>query len=79
MSAIATKEEVLQRVITVVAVEACVSAEDITGTTKLDDLGIDSLDFVSLMQALDIPQNTWEGINTVADLVRVLMPTEEAA
>jgi len=71
MSAISS-EELLQRVIRVVAVEACVSPSNLTADTVLESLGMDSLDFVALMQALDIPQAKWNGINTISDLAKAL-------
>lgn len=39
-----------------------------TGKTHLKDLGIDSLDFLSLVQRLNIPDLLVPGINTVNDL-----------
>lgn len=72
MQTTGTDQAVLANVIAVVSVEACVPPEKITAETKLEDLGMDSLDFVALMNALDVPQTRWSGIQTVADLVKAL-------
>lgn len=37
---------------------------------SVDELGLDSLEYVELMQALDISDEAWMRVETVADLVR---------
>ena len=46
-------------------------------TTKLEDLGIDSLDFVDLMMCIEqkfkkIPKEKWGQLDTVGDIARAL-------
>ena len=41
-----------------------------THSTTLEELGIDSLDFISLMQVMNIPKEKYPSINTVGDIVR---------
>lgn len=58
---------------TVVAAVSEVSGKpesEILLDTKLDELDIDSLDFVDLMQILEIEQPAWSRIATVGDLAR---------
>ena len=62
----------LHNIIQVVAVESDKPAESITAESKLEDLGMDSLDFVALMIALEIPEAKWQGVVTVADILRVM-------
>lgn len=65
-------ESSLCNVIAVVAVESGKPESSITADSKLEDLGMDSLDFVALMQALDIPDAKWQGIVTVADVLKAM-------
>jgi acyl carrier protein len=50
---------------------------DVEYTTKLEDLGIDSLDFVDLMMRIEqrfkaIPKEKWGELDTVGDIARAL-------
>jgi acyl carrier protein len=50
---------------------------EIEYTTKLEDLSIDSLDFVDLMLSIEkcfkpIPKEKWGELDTVGDIVRAL-------
>lgn len=62
---------ILDKVISVVSRETGVRALD--ASTPLDSLGLDSLEFVCLMQAIqgevaDIPDSDWAAINTVGEI-----------
>lgn len=51
--------------------------ERITADTSIDELGVDSLEFVSLMQQIceqfgDIPVERWGNLNTIADICKEL-------
>lgn len=52
--------------------------EELKPETRLEELGIDSLEFVSLMMACgaaagkDIPENKWQEMETVGDIFQVL-------
>lgn len=63
--------------IDLISQETGVSVEQISETTKLEDLGIDSLDFVDLMQAISekfkpIAQEKYAEVNTVGDLLKLI-------
>jgi acyl carrier protein len=49
----------------------------ITESTTLDSLGVDSLEFVSLMQAIgaikSIPESRYYALNTVGDILEALV------
>ena len=66
----------LQRVIAIVGEETNTSTEKLNANTNFFDLGLDSLEFMSLIVALrelgDIPDEKIGGINTIADVVNVL-------
>lgn len=57
----------LSELIKVIKEETCVV--DIDSTTKIADLGIDSLEFIELMLMLQIPEERWEKVETVEDLL----------
>ena len=48
--------------------------EEISILDKLEDLSLDSLEFVELMQEVSkikpVPQEKWAGLDTVGDLIR---------
>lgn len=49
---------------------------NITAGTSLEALGLDSLEFASLMTSIgkeiaDIPESEWGGINTIGDILRL--------
>lgn len=63
----------LEKVIAVVSRET--GAENLQESTFLDSLGLDSLEFLSLMQAIEkdiapIPDVEWIGLNTVHSIVQ---------
>lgn len=50
---------------------------NVTPETKLEDLGVDSLEFVSLMLAIggqfkEIPDSRWSELDTVGDIIRII-------
>ena len=57
----------LSELIKIIKEETCVV--DIDATTKIEDLGIDSLEFIELMQILNIPEEKWDKVQTVEDLL----------
>jgi acyl carrier protein len=72
----------LEKIKQVIAEE--LGRDDVTAETSLEELGIDSLEFVSLMQALgraisDIPETRWEEIKTVGDIERIVIVEDERA
>lgn len=63
-----------ERLLTIISEE---TGRTVTLQTSLDDLGMDSLDFVSLMQEIgkvyqEIPESEWSNLNTVQDIVLAL-------
>ena len=62
----------LEKVIAVVSRE---SGQEVNENTFLDSLGLDSLEFVCLMQAIanevcEIPDTAWVNINTVGGIAK---------
>jgi acyl carrier protein len=50
---------------------------NVEAETTMEELGLDSLEFVALMQAVsketgDIPESRWEEVKTVGDLERLV-------
>jgi acyl carrier protein len=50
--------------------------ENSSESTTLEEIGVDSLEFVSLMHAIssaagEIPESEWAAINTVGDIARI--------
>lgn len=65
----------LEKVKQIIAEE--LGCENVSGETTLEDLGVDSLEFVSLMQAIgrelgEIPEEKWAQIETVGDIADLL-------
>jgi acyl carrier protein len=63
------------KVISIVSTESDIPAANISEFTKLESLGLDSLEFVGLMLAIrselvDIPEEKWVNLETVGDIVR---------
>lgn len=63
----------IERIIAIVAKETDKQMSGISAETRLDSLGIDSLEFVCLMQVIqreigDIPEAEWAGLETVGDV-----------
>lgn len=72
-----TVTELEQKVIAIVAEESGKSVEDLSMSTNLLKLGLDSLEFVVLLQALadqiaTIPDSDIGKLNTIGDIVREL-------
>lgn len=60
-----------------IAEETGVPVADITLETKLEDLGVDSLDFLDLMQVIGekfkpIPETQFAELSTVGDIAKAL-------
>lgn len=71
VSGILSKEE---KVIAIVARETCSAAEEITLSTRLEEIGVDSLEFLNLIICIkqevgEIPENLYHLLNTVGDIV----------
>lgn len=69
----------LDKIIRIIGEE--LGREKVTAENTLEDLGLDSLEFVFLMTAIakeiaEIPESKWAGIHTVGDLVRALEAPE---
>jgi acyl carrier protein len=47
-------------------------AANVTVETKLEDLGIDSLDFIDLMLKLNVPDAKIAGLETVGDILKAI-------
>lgn len=63
--------------IALIAEETGVPLADVTLDTKLEDLGVDSLDFLDLMQVIGekfkpIPEAQFAELNTVGDIAKAL-------
>lgn len=63
----------LEKVIAIVSRE---TGEDVNADTRLDSLGLDSLEFVCLIQAIqsevvDVPEEEFVNINTPEEIVKV--------
>ena len=61
----------LEKVIAVISAET--GAGQVSASTRLDSLGLDSLEFVCLMQAIqntvaDVPDGEWASMETVGDI-----------
>ena len=72
----------LRKVREIIANELGLSPEIIGADTVLEELGIDSLEFVSLMQAIgkeiaEIPESKWERLRTVGDIARATSPISD--
>jgi acyl carrier protein len=53
------------------------TGQSVTEETSLSEMGLDSLEFVSLLQAISekiqaIPETHWPMLNTVGDIAKVL-------
>jgi acyl carrier protein len=65
----------LEKVIKVVAQETGRDPASLSESTFLDSLGLDSLEFVCLMQAIqneiaNVPDEQWANLNTVGGIAR---------
>jgi acyl carrier protein len=65
------------RVIAIVARELGVEPQTISPHTRLDELGMDSLDFVSLLQCInveigEIPEDQVTNLETIEDIAKAI-------
>lgn len=63
------------KVIRIVSTESDIPVNEISEFTKIESLGLDSLEFVGLMLAIrselvDIPEDKWVNLETVGDIAR---------
>ena len=68
---------VTELLIKLVAEETGRRPDQVTCSTSLEDLGIDSLEFVELIQTIEkkfktIPKERWGSLDTVGDIAKAL-------
>lgn len=70
------EENRIDAILKLIAEETGFPREQLTTSVKIEDLGIDSLDFVSLIQSIsekfkEIPDSEIAGLHSVGDIVRL--------
>lgn len=70
--------DISEKVADIIAARFNIAAEDITPETTIHELGADSIDFVDMVIELedelqtDVPDEEFENIKTVGDLIEIL-------
>jgi len=71
------EENRTDKLLEMIAAEGKIPRERLTLSTKVEDLGLDSLDFISLIQDIgekfkEIPDSKIAGLETVGDILKAI-------